>query len=75
MADVYHDEVEIEDFEFDEDTQTYYYPCPCGDKYVFFIQIAFLADSCNNSYQMTSCYLSCYFSSFTVYSVLVNCHK
>ena len=34
MADVYHDEVEIEDFEFDEDNQTYYYPCPCGDKYV-----------------------------------------
>ncbi|CAK8682707.1 unnamed protein product [Clavelina lepadiformis] len=33
MADVYHDEVEIEDFEFDEDTQTYYYPCPCGDKF------------------------------------------
>jgi len=32
MADVYHDEVEIEDFEFDEEMQTYYYPCPCGDK-------------------------------------------
>lgn len=28
---VFHDEVEIEDFEFDEETQTYYYPCPCGD--------------------------------------------
>ena len=33
MAEVYHDEVEIEDFEFDEETQTYYYPCPCGDKF------------------------------------------
>ncbi|KAM5180201.1 diphthamide biosynthesis protein 3 [Mantella aurantiaca] len=30
---VYHDEVEIEDFEYDEDTETYYYPCPCGDKF------------------------------------------
>ncbi|XP_055082634.1 DPH3 homolog [Periophthalmus magnuspinnatus] len=28
---VFHDEVEIEDFEFDEDTETYYFPCPCGD--------------------------------------------
>jgi diphthamide biosynthesis protein 3 len=28
---VFHDEVEIEDFEFDEETRTYYYPCPCGD--------------------------------------------
>ncbi|XP_015911601.1 diphthamide biosynthesis protein 3 [Parasteatoda tepidariorum] len=30
---VYHDEVEIEDFEYDEETETYYYPCPCGDKF------------------------------------------
>ncbi|XP_056416504.1 diphthamide biosynthesis protein 3 [Hyla sarda] len=30
---VYHDEVEIEDFEYDEDTETYYYPCPCGDRF------------------------------------------
>lgn len=30
---VYHDEVEIEDFEYDEDTEMYYYPCPCGDKF------------------------------------------
>jgi hypothetical protein len=30
---VYHDEVEIEDFEYDEETDTYYYPCPCGDKF------------------------------------------
>ena len=30
---VFHDEVEIEDFEFDEETQTYYYPCPCGDQF------------------------------------------
>ncbi|XP_054718232.1 diphthamide biosynthesis protein 3-like [Uloborus diversus] len=30
---VYHDEVEIEDFEYDEETETYYYPCPCGDRF------------------------------------------
>ncbi|KAG8191594.1 hypothetical protein JTE90_021196 [Oedothorax gibbosus] len=30
---VYHDEVEIEDFEYDEESETYYYPCPCGDRF------------------------------------------
>ncbi|XP_028428494.1 diphthamide biosynthesis protein 3 [Perca flavescens] len=30
---VFHDEVEIEDFEYDEETETYYFPCPCGDKF------------------------------------------
>eukprot|EP00127_Corallochytrium_limacisporum_P004396 Clim_evm4s161 gene=Clim_evmTU4s161 len=30
---VFHDEVEIEDFEFDEELQTFFYPCPCGDKF------------------------------------------
>lgn len=30
---VYHDEVEIEDFEYDEETETYHYPCPCGDRF------------------------------------------
>ena len=30
---VFHDEVEIEDFEFDPETDTYYYPCPCGDQF------------------------------------------
>lgn len=30
---VYHDEVEIEDFEYDEETETYSYPCPCGDRF------------------------------------------
>uniref|UniRef100_A0A3B3SLM4 Diphthamide biosynthesis protein 3 n=1 Tax=Paramormyrops kingsleyae TaxID=1676925 RepID=A0A3B3SLM4_9TELE len=30
---VYHDEVEIEDFEYDEETETYYFPCPCGDRF------------------------------------------
>lgn len=30
---VFHDEIEIEDFEFDEDELTYYYPCPCGDRF------------------------------------------
>ena len=31
MATVYHDEVELEDFEYDEETEIYTYPCPCGD--------------------------------------------
>lgn len=30
---VYHDEIEIEDFEFDEEEETYYFPCPCGDRF------------------------------------------
>ncbi|XP_071335622.1 diphthamide biosynthesis protein 3 isoform X1 [Trachinotus anak] len=30
---VFHDEVEIEDFEYDDDTETYYFPCPCGDRF------------------------------------------
>lgn len=30
---VFHDEVEIEDFEFDEDNQLYHFPCPCGDRF------------------------------------------
>lgn len=28
---VFHDEVEIEDFEYDDETETFTYPCPCGD--------------------------------------------
>lgn len=30
---VFHDEVEIEDFQYDEDLETYFYPCPCGDNF------------------------------------------
>uniref|UniRef100_A0AC35UH43 DPH-type MB domain-containing protein n=1 Tax=Rhabditophanes sp. KR3021 TaxID=114890 RepID=A0AC35UH43_9BILA len=30
---VFHDEVEIEDFELDEATDIYWYPCPCGDRF------------------------------------------
>ncbi|KAJ3647546.1 hypothetical protein Zmor_019417 [Zophobas morio] len=30
---VFHDEIEIEDFEYDEDDEIYYYPCPCGDRF------------------------------------------
>ena len=30
---VFHDEVEIEDFEYDEESETYLYPCPCGDQF------------------------------------------
>lgn len=28
---VFHDEIEIEDFEYDEDSELFTYPCPCGD--------------------------------------------
>ena len=28
---VFHDEVEIEDFEYNEEKEVYFYPCPCGD--------------------------------------------
>lgn len=31
---IFHDEVEIEDFEFDEEKQLYHFPCPCGDRYI-----------------------------------------
>ena len=30
---IFHDEIELEDFEYDEDEETYYYPCPCGDRF------------------------------------------
>uniref|UniRef100_A0A1I7WCZ4 Diphthamide biosynthesis protein 3 n=1 Tax=Heterorhabditis bacteriophora TaxID=37862 RepID=A0A1I7WCZ4_HETBA len=30
---VFHDEVEIEDFEYDEENGLYHYPCPCGDRF------------------------------------------
>jgi len=30
---VFHDEVEIEDFDWDDATQLYTYPCPCGDRF------------------------------------------
>lgn len=30
---VFHDEVEIEDFEYDKEEEIYYYPCPCGDRF------------------------------------------
>lgn len=30
---VFHDEVEIEDFEYDEESESYFYPCPCGDQF------------------------------------------
>uniref|UniRef100_A0A915PIP8 Diphthamide biosynthesis protein 3 n=1 Tax=Setaria digitata TaxID=48799 RepID=A0A915PIP8_9BILA len=30
---VFHDEVEIEDFEYDDSTGLYSYPCPCGDRF------------------------------------------
>ena len=30
-GEIFHEEVEIEDFEFDEETKIYTFPCPCGD--------------------------------------------
>lgn len=30
---IYHDEIEIEDFNYDEEEETYFYPCPCGDRF------------------------------------------
>ena len=30
---VFHDEIEIEDFEYDPELETYFYPCPCGDQF------------------------------------------
>lgn len=30
---VFHDEIEIEDFEYDKETAMYTYPCPCGDRF------------------------------------------
>ncbi|XP_075985041.1 diphthamide biosynthesis 3 [Anticarsia gemmatalis] len=30
---IFHDEIEIEDFEYEEDEEMYYYPCPCGDRF------------------------------------------
>ena len=35
---VFHDEVEIEDFEYDEEEETYYYPCPCGDRFAITLE-------------------------------------
>lgn len=31
---VFHDEIEIEDFEYDEEEDLYTYPCPCGDEFI-----------------------------------------
>ncbi|XP_017720197.1 PREDICTED: DPH3 homolog isoform X1 [Rhinopithecus bieti] len=30
---VFHDEVEIENFQHDKDSETYFYPCPCGSNF------------------------------------------
>ena len=29
---VFHDEIELEDFEWDEEEEAWTYPCPCGDR-------------------------------------------
>ncbi|XP_070499665.1 diphthamide biosynthesis protein 3 [Chironomus tepperi] len=31
---IFHDEIEIEDFEYCEEEDLYTYPCPCGDEFI-----------------------------------------
>ncbi len=31
---VFHDEIELEDFEWDSELYGWTYPCPCGDRFV-----------------------------------------
>ena len=31
---VFHDEIELEDFEWDEEEESWTYPCPCGDRFM-----------------------------------------
>ena len=31
MDEVFHDEIEIEDFTYDPEHDSFVYPCPCGD--------------------------------------------
>lgn len=33
MMAVFHDEVEIEDFQYEKDSERYSYPCPCGGNF------------------------------------------
>lgn len=59
---VYHDEIEIEDFEYDEEEETYYYPCPCGDRFqitkVLMLRVAWqcltMRFRTNNNYNIIS---------------------
>lgn len=30
---IFHDEIEIEDFDNDLEEEMYFYPCPCGDMF------------------------------------------
>ncbi|XP_006895319.1 PREDICTED: DPH3 homolog isoform X2 [Elephantulus edwardii] len=39
---VFHDEVEIEDFQYDEDSESYFYPCPCGDNFLIYDKDQFM---------------------------------
>ncbi|MEE6470369.1 hypothetical protein FKM82_008946 [Ascaphus truei] len=56
---VFHDEVEIEDFEYDEDTETYYYPCPCGDRFAVtkdeFMQGEVVPQPATNKAELLTC--------------------
>ncbi|XP_065808231.1 DPH3 homolog [Labrus bergylta] len=61
---VFHDEVEIEDFEFDEETETFYFPCPCGDKF------AISKEDLENGEEVASC-PSCSLLVKVIYELLV----
>lgn len=51
---VFHDDVEIEDFEYDEETETYYFPCPCGDRFEITKASVFVLEHQNvNSHNFT----------------------
>ncbi|KAM7375055.1 hypothetical protein PAMA_014237 [Pampus argenteus] len=58
---VFHDEVEIEDFEYDEDTETYYFPCPCGDRFAItkancvFIHVLSQQEDLENGEEVATC--------------------
>ena len=35
---VFHDEIELEDFEWDEESESWTYPCPCGDRFMITVE-------------------------------------
>lgn len=35
---VFHDEIELEDFEWDPEEESWTYPCPCGDRFMITVE-------------------------------------
>ena len=35
---VFHDEIELEDFEWDPEEESWTYPCPCGDRFMITLE-------------------------------------